>query len=196
MSQIAEFHAAVLQNLPELTPAEMQEWIGPSRSTLRSGLMFLKFLKPDHDLSLLTVPAHLSYAERIARGCYDWKDSNITEEKFPVTVDQVGEFEWKLFHFDPNQIVSFDEVIKLMRTEGFEPGAIGHILTFGEKYPEKQQEYSIIALGSTVENGSFWIIPGLWSDGGRRKLGLKWNSDGWWGTMYWHFLGVRRCSRA
>lgn len=42
MSQIAEFHAAILQNLPDLSPAEMQEWIGPSRSNLRSGLSFLK----------------------------------------------------------------------------------------------------------------------------------------------------------
>ena len=40
--QIAEFHAAILQSLPELNSAEMQGWIGPSRHILRSGFSFLK----------------------------------------------------------------------------------------------------------------------------------------------------------
>ena len=39
----------------------------------------------------------LTFEERITRGNYVFTDSGLTEEKFPVTANQVGKWEWKLF---------------------------------------------------------------------------------------------------
>lgn len=140
----------------------------------------------------LTVPADLPFAERIVRGRYDWTNSDLTEKKFPVTADQVGEWEWKPYHF--NNTIDSNEAVHLIQKDGFQPGQIGHLLAFGEAYPEEQWKYPIIALGSVAEVSLIRYVPVLWGGGNGRGLGL----GGWgvgWGA-YFRFLGVRRPSAA
>lgn len=140
----------------------------------------------------LTVLPGLSFAERIKRGDYGWANSDLTEKKFPITADQVGEWEWKLFHF--NRSISSEEAIRLIQEDGFEAGQIGHILTFGEIFPEEQRKCPIIGLGSVAKTFLFRIVPGLWHDDGWRKLNLDWSDVDWHGL--YRFLGVRRRSVA
>jgi len=83
MSQIAEFYAAVLQSLPELSPAEMQEWIGPSRSTLRSGLSFLSL--------------GLIYIDHSVRPAYpDWVKQGYVDTPDFIRLEQSGPSDYSL----------------------------------------------------------------------------------------------------
>lgn len=136
----------------------------------------------------MTVLPDLAFEERIKRGNYDWRNSDLTGKKFPVTADQVGEWEWKLFHFNRN--ISSEEAIRLMKEDGFEPGAIGHILTFGEINPEEQRKHPIIGLGSVAKVYLSRFVPLLWYVHDWRALYLHWFDDDWYD--YYRFLGVRR----
>ena len=140
----------------------------------------------------MTVDPDLAFEDRIKRGNYGWRNSDLTEKKFPVTADQVGEWEWKLFHF--NRSISSEEAIRLIQEDGFEPAQIGHILTFGEINPEEQRKYPIIGLGSVARVDLHRHVPALWRGRDGRKLDLAWFGGGW--GDYWRFLGVRRRSVA
>ncbi len=140
----------------------------------------------------LTVEADLAFEDRIKLGNYGWRNSDLTEKRFPVTADQVGEWEWKLFHFNRN--ISSKEAIRLMKEEGYDAGQIGHILAFGEKYPEEQRKFPIIGLGSVARVGLLRDVPALWGDGDGRGLGLDWFDGDW--RDYYRFLGVRRRSES
>lgn len=136
----------------------------------------------------MTVSPDLAFEDRIARGHYVWTNSGLTEKKFPVTADQVGEWEWKLFHFDRD--ISSEEAIHLMKEDGYDAGQIGHILTFGEINPEEQRKYPIIGLGSVAKVNLNRYVPVLWNDDGERELDLDWFDGDWhYGCR---FLGVRR----
>lgn len=143
---------------------------------------------PAETEQFLSVEADLSFEERVTRGQYGWRNSDLTEKRFPVTAEQVGDWEWKLFHFDRD--ISSEEAIWLMKEDGFEPAQIGHILAFGEKYPEEQRKFPIIGLDSVAEVGLDRNVPALWNDAGLRELILFW-FDGDWVRDY-RFLGVRR----
>jgi hypothetical protein len=140
----------------------------------------------------MTVNPDLAFEDRITRGNYGWTNSDLTEKKFPVTEDQHGEWEWKLFHF--NRSISSEDAIRLMKEDGFEPAQTGHILTFGEINPEEQRKYPIIGLGSVAEVDLDRRVPVLWNDCDGRKLYLFWFDDDWYD--YYRFLGVRRRSVA
>lgn len=137
----------------------------------------------------MTVNPDLAFAERITRGNYGWTNSDLTEKKFPVTEDQHGEWEWKLFHFGRD--ISSEEAIRLMKEDCYDAGQIGHILTFGEKYPEEQRKFPIIGLGSVAKVCLYRLVPGLWRDGGGRALYLC-LFGGDWDDDDFRFLGVRR----
>lgn len=140
----------------------------------------------------MTIEPDLAFEDRITRGNYGWRNSDLTEKKFLVTADQVGEWEWKLFHF--NRSISSEEAIRLMKEDGYDAGQIGHILTFGEINPEEQRKYPIIGLGSVAEVLLDRFVPVLWYDDDRRGLCLSW-FDRDWGDRC-RFLGVRRRSVA
>lgn len=140
----------------------------------------------------MTVSPDLAFEDRIKLGNYSWHNSDLTEQKFPVTADQVGEWEWKLFHF--NRSISSEEAIRLMKEDGYEAGQIGHILTFGEINPEEQRKYPIIGLGSVAKVSLNRSVPGLWDDDDGRELDLGWFDRDW--GVGCRFLGVRRRSVA
>lgn len=128
----------------------------------------------------------LSLAEMIKRGKYDWVNSDITEGHFPVDAagSESEEVEMKEFHF--NRTMTSPEVIAEMAKEGWKPASIWHLLFFGYKYPNKQKEYPIIALGSVWRG----CVAYLGWRGFRRDLdlggfGLRWIAN-------CRFLAVRK----
>ena len=137
-----------------------------------------------------TVSPELAFEERVERGHYGWRNSDLTEERFPVTSDQCGERALRLFHFARS--VSSDEAIRLIRKAGFEPARTGDILVFGEHFPDSQRRFPIIGLGSVAEVDLKLSVPALWFDGERRTLDVI-SYDGDWHRNY-RFLGVRRIS--
>lgn len=136
----------------------------------------------------LTVLPGLSFAERIERGHYAWVHSDLTRVAFPVTVDQMGEWEWGLLPFD--QSPATEDIIHKIVGDGFKPARIGHLLTFGEMYPKEQEKYPIIALGSVAKTSMGLSVPRLCVAGYERKLTLSWFDESWEDQS--HFLCVRR----
>ena len=127
----------------------------------------------------------------IAVGNYDWKNDNITAKKFPVVGNGVEQFEVKLFHF--NRTTQSQDNVDAIKADDpanpWEPGKIEHLLSFGEKYPEEQRKYPIIALGSVAEVLGYRYVPYLDRLGAERYLGLGWWGHGWDGCC--RFLAVR-----
>lgn len=135
----------------------------------------------------LTVLANFTFEERIKRGKYGWCNSGLIEKHFSVTTEQIGDWEWKLFCFD--QSISSENAIRLIKEDGFALGQIGHILAFGEKYPEEQCKYPIVGLGSDAYVRLYRSVPELRSVDGKRRLDLGWFAYGW--GRHYRFLGVR-----
>ena len=152
-----------------------------------AGELDLAVIAPPTAGHSLTVPTGFDFEERFARGRYGWRNPDLTEQRFPVTAGQIGELELKRFHF--NRGLSSETAIRLIREDGYQPAEIGHLLAFGERFPEEQRRYPVIGLGSVVEVGGSLSVPALWFDGDRRTLDLIWY-DGDWHRNY-RFIGVR-----
>ena len=146
------------------------------------------FLEVWEAQGFMTVSHGLTFAERISRGNYNMFNSDLTENRFPITADQYGEWEWKLFHF--KRRIFSEEVILLMKDAGFEPAKICHILTFGMNYPEEQRKYPIIGLGQISSIDLVRRVSGLSNEGDTRRLYINSFTGSWHG--HYRFLGVRR----
>jgi len=140
----------------------------------------------------LSVDYNRSLEAMIAAGHYDWKNGDITAKRFPVVGKGVEQFETKLFHFDRS--VSSEQVVEAIKADGWEPSKIEHLLAFGEKYPEEQRKYPIIALGSEASVRGYRYVPDLYRYGAGRFLDLYWRDVGWNGG--YRFLAVRKLSSA
>lgn len=101
-------------------------------------------------------------AEMISVGNYDWVNSDITNDHFPVKGEGKQEQELVLFHF--NRAISSDDAMKKMEEDGYKPAVIEELLALGESQPELQRQFPIVALGSVWRD----------SDGGRRVPSLDW----------------------
>jgi hypothetical protein len=121
----------------------------------------------------VSIDYRASLAAMIKAGRYDRVNSDITEKHFPVTpgdTDVVIE----LVHLN-RDIFARDAFAELDRS-GFRPATLPELLAFGAKYPEKQREFPIVALGSV-----WWCcigdryVPYVCE----RNLNLNW-FDRWW----------------
>jgi len=131
----------------------------------------------------------LTLAEQIAAGKYDWHNSDITAERFPVPSVGTPVGEMKLFHFD--RTVETDEATELMEADGYEPCDIGELLNYGAKKPDEQRKYPIVALGSVcVYSDGYRCVAYLRRGGSGRGLGLAGVVDGW--GDYCRFLARRK----
>ena len=140
---------------------------------------------------VLSVDYGRSLGQMIAAGNYDWTNSDITAKRFPVVGSGVEQLAAKIFHFDRNTS-SQDNVDAIKAADPvnpWEPGKIEHLLSFGEKYPEEQRKYPIVALGSVAEVGGVRNVPYLSVFDRKRYLSLIWWDDGWFGSC--RFLAVR-----
>ena len=140
----------------------------------------------------LSVDYSRSLEVMIAASHYDWKNDDITAKRFPVVGKGVEQFEAKVFHFD--RTMSSEAVVDAIKVDGWEPSKIEHLLAFGEKYPEEQRKYPIIALGSVAEVRGFRSVPCLDRDDAERSLDLRWWDGGWDDSC--RFLAVRKLPSA
>lgn len=141
---------------------------------------------------MLSVDYGRSLEVMIVAGNYDWKNNDITAKRFPLKSEGAEQFEAKIFHFDRN--ISSEQVVEQIKAAGWEPGKIEHLLAFGEKYPDEQRKYPIIALGSVAEVDGDRSVPYLHVRDRERSLNLRWWGSGWSGHC--RFLAVRKLSSA
>ncbi len=126
----------------------------------------------------LPVNSALPLAEAIAAGKYDWVNPDITPDRFPIFGEATVEVEMRFVHF--NCAMESDNVLKELDQAGLRPATLAELLAFGAKYPDKQREFPIIALGSVWQDRyGDRNVPGLWNDASVRRLRLNWFDSGW-----------------
>lgn len=129
-----------------------------------------------------------SLAEMISAGKYDWKNEHITAEHFPVKGKGKKEIEITLFHFG-RKITSKPVIVEIDK-EGYRPAIIEELLALGSTYPELQEQFPIVALGSVwrISDGHRILFID-WRDSVRR-LGIYWFEDDFYERC--RFAAVRK----
>lgn len=156
---------------------------------LRDEFTLTKVAQAVAELITLTVDHSRTLAQMVTAGHYDWANDNITVERFRVSEEGDGEYQAKLFHFNRN--ILSEVAVKEIKAEGWGVARIEHLLAFGEKYPEEQRKFSIIALGSVCVVFGDHYLGRLGEDaGGRRYLDLYYWGEVW--TDSCRFLAVRK----
>lgn len=136
----------------------------------------------------LKVNYDLSVGSLVAHGKYDWKSNNITSKNFPTTRKGEVDLTIELVHF--NKVLTTEEVIAELNKKGLRPAKLHELLSFGEKYPEEQGKYPVIALGSVWQyRRARWLVPYLHGDVYVRILGLVYFGHKW--DAHSRFLAVR-----
>ena len=127
-----------------------------------------------------------SLAQMITAGKYDYANSDITAQNFPIqgSGPSTGSGQAKqevvveLVHYGRD--METDAVLKDLESKGMRPATLPELLSFGSTNPEKQREFPIIALGSVwrhrignrrVAYLDRWVA--------KRKLNLSWIDVGW-----------------
>ncbi len=136
----------------------------------------------------VVVDYSMTLAEMIASGRYDWKNDDITTERFPVKGKGKVETTVELIHL--NRVIATDEVKKEIDKMGMRPATMEELLAFGATFPEVQRRFPIIALGSVSQLGDFRDVPFLDVDDSERGLSLDWSDDEWGERC--RFLAVRK----
>ena len=135
--------------------------------------------------NIITVLADIPLVSRIATCRLDY--DSIIDNSFPHDPTTVGEWEWKKFQFDSDDMSS-EAVITAMNAEGYRPASLEHILAFHEKYPEGEEGDTLVALGSSCVIDCYRSVPYLsYLDESWVLLVSNW--DGAWGGDV--FLAVR-----
>lgn len=136
-----------------------------------------------------TVP-NRTLADAIKAGKYDHVDLDINEKNFPLTGETYGKKDMALFSFGIG-ISSEDAVLK-MDEAGYRPATLMELLVIGENWPELQQSFPLVALGSSavVCRSRIRRVPVLLGSFKNRRLHLSASDCGWFSR--YRFLGVRK----
>jgi hypothetical protein len=148
--------------------------------------------QPKNDEIVLSVDYSRTVQEMINAGKYGWTNDNITEKHFPLPTELNGKkvsVSTKLFHF--NRPINSQDAIKEMDKAGYRPATLAELLALGEKQPELQKEFPIVALGSIWTDAlGDRDVPFLDVYGLERRLSLYWFDFDWYDGC--RFLAVRK----
>lgn len=127
--------------------------------------------------------------QMIAVGRYDWTNSDITVENFPITGQGQLAVRAELFHF--NRVMFSDQVLQELDRAGYRPATIEELLALGGQEPDLQRQFPIVALGSQWRRSRrHWSVPCLGEWRSLRGLDLFWFESGWFEVC--PFLAVRK----
>jgi hypothetical protein len=163
------------------------------------------------DTFTITVDYTKSLADMITVGKYDYTNPNIVEKNFPIQrpsnskadiqssgnpyrtpgVQNDNSTEIVLVHL--NKVASTTEVLAHMDKLGLRPARIEELLAFGEKYPHKQREFPIVALGSVwVVSDQDRFVAYLDGHGSERNLPLYWDNPVYTWSEVCRFVAVSK----
>ena len=130
-----------------------------------------------------------SLEDMIAIGKYDHVNSDINAKHFPIAKHGREDVAIEPVHF--NRGISSDNALRELDKMGFRPATLPELLAFGEKYPDVQRRFPIVALGSvwrSLDGGR--CVPYLWGVSHGRGLDLGWFEGGW--DAGYRFAAVRK----
>ncbi len=118
----------------------------------------------------LIVSPGFSLTAIIGAGKYDFVDKYVSESRLYDNPKSVGEWEWKFFNAE--QTMGTEDAAAAIIADGWQPARIEHLLAFGEKYPDEQRSYEILAIGSVWRINLYQGVPRLWLVREKRTLDL------------------------
>jgi hypothetical protein len=112
----------------------------------------------------------------IGVGKYDWVNADISVRRFPMQLEEDANVDaMSLVRFSKGVITS-ELAMQRMKQSGLRPVTLRGLLAFGEKNPEDQRKYPILALGSrSMFAEGYFKVPYLDMKNGLRELGLDWD---------------------
>ncbi len=126
--------------------------------------------------------------EMIRAGRYDFVDSDIKAEHFPIRGE--GKVQRSLVLVDLGYWpIGISDVLDECKRRGLRPAGIEDLLAFGATFPEAQCKFIIMALGSIRRQGNYHFIPCLSGHKGWRELSSNMHGHGWRGRC--RFLAIR-----
>jgi len=186
-----EFQAAVLRALPrDINPNIALYWAQKGDLLARVLREALMPARPANNIYALLVDYGRSVEDGVRAGRYDWVNPNITSHNFPTKRRGKAEVVLELICFD-REISSYEVLFELDK-RGYRPADLQELLALGEKYPELQVEFPIIALGALWPDDPHTLndVPGLsWYDS-KRELDLI-AFEVVWGETF-RFAAVRK----
>lgn len=130
-----------------------------------------------------------SVEDGIKAGNYDWKNDDITSEHFPSQETGTKEATVELFHYGKD--MDTDEILTDLDKQGYREATLKELLALGEKYPNLQREFPIIALGSIWQlRDGYRYCSYLFRRSSKRYLHLNWIGDRWY--AHCRFAAVRK----
>lgn len=115
----------------------------------------------------------------IAAGNFGWKHSDITSEHFPSQRTGQADLVIRLIHLDRD--IETDAAIAELDKLGLRPADLPELLAFGEKYPDVQRQFPVVALGSVWQRpDGRRNLPCLGRSGSGRDLDLVWDVFRWY----------------
>ncbi|MDP2946269.1 MAG: hypothetical protein Q8N61_02345 [bacterium] len=175
-----EFQAAVLRALPrDIDPDVALGWAQNGESLAR---VLKDVLTPNGKPAGNTYPLSVNYdlpvEGAVKLGQYDWANGDITGKNFPTTRTGKAEVVVELIHF--NRVISTKDAQRELDQRGYRPAELHELLAFGEKYPELQRQFPIVAPGSVWQyRVGDRRVPYLRRHGSRRSLNLSWIGHDW-----------------
>lgn len=129
----------------------------------------------------VTVNYDLSREKMNKAGKYEFVNENITEKNFPIENKGQVDTDLVLVHFGKS--MSSNNVLKELEKLNLRPANLSELSAFGAKFPQKQREFPIIALGSVWDDsGDGRNVPYLRKGASGRYLCLDDFGGGWGGN--------------
>jgi hypothetical protein len=139
---------------------------------------------------IVTLGRHRTIEGAVAAGGYIYVGSDINGINFPEPPPAAGEAELEPVHL--GRPLTTDQALAELARRGLRSAGIWELLAFGERYPDFQRRFQIVALSSFQSIVSFRFFPYLDSSRVFRFLCLYWDlpGDEWPDDI--RFLGYRR----
>lgn len=192
MSKFRELAAAVVTALPDDLPDDLiGQWCSHPVA-LAAAIRAALASSADLPVYSVTINYGRSVEALLFRdGRYDYVNSEITNSNFPTSA--VGSQNLYVDVMAFNRRINSEEVVEELDRLGFRPATIHELLTFGAQYPDFQDDYNLVALGSPFQDrGGELRAPYLNRIGSARYFCcslVKWSGD--W-TLDWQFAAVRK----
>ena len=116
---------------------------------------------------------------------FDWVNSDITEQNFPIETTEPGKCEL----VDYKKPINTEDVLDDMEKHNLRPATLKELLTYAER--KWNGKDAVIAFGSVWQgSGGVRFVPCLDCGGSGRRLGLDWIDGDWRDGC--RFLAVRK----
>lgn len=140
----------------------------------------------------IAIQPHLSAADRIAAGHYDWWNEDILKWR---REDSPSEPRGEVEELDLGRNLSTENALAEIDKRDYWPANIEELCDYGAKNPDAQRKHPIIALGSVFVGpvDGDRCSPFLVELGAGRGLSLRWHVIGWGASC--RFAAVRKNAR-